>query len=332
MHLSYDGIEMGMLHVSDFVREFVWTPDETTPLYFRNYIRCTCWLNPNITTSQSFGEPIPPKCPDAASGIFGRTAANAKAQAKALNRVGQGNARASCVQTDEQIVERLSQPRRKLLVWLYSSLTDPKEKQYILQSPIDPYEVDALRGPTCKVISVVPIVGDFSMCLELEFETHLPVCPDNLSPVISNRWQCSVDHNPETNLATHNYTGEAVFRMDVLKSNNYSVDQFRQFLMLPVPPNFQRFTPKIVLWPGGNGMSYEIKEEEQPVNFPGGQRFNATTIKVVEERMYYQPSSIDFGINDPSKKVWEATKEADPTGLLNLGEKIGDLFADALKK
>lgn len=60
MHLSYDGIVFDVLHLEDWMREAVYTPDQTTFLYWHHQIVVTCLLNvdatpPNLMPEQEFG-------------------------------------------------------------------------------------------------------------------------------------------------------------------------------------------------------------------------------------------------------------------------------------
>jgi len=106
--------------------------------------------------------------------------------------------------------------------------------------------------------------------MDLEIETWLPFCTANGGPLLlANRWSIMSSYD-EQYFATHVYEGQAVFNMAVLTSGGVVPDMYRNWLVPPPAPNFQRKQPEVTLLSGGESVQYRVTDEECPINFPAG--------------------------------------------------------------
>jgi hypothetical protein len=86
--------------------------------------------------------------------------------------------------------------------------------------------------------------------------------------------------NPETYLMSQVITGVATFRMDVLAARGLSADMLRNQFMHPIPAGYVRKPPLVELNEAGDSVRYEIEDEQQLMNFPGGAAHGIIRIEV----------------------------------------------------
>ncbi len=81
--------------------------------------------------------------------------------------------------TFRELESRLANPRRELLVWLN---TGPDgDNEYMVISPYPAMQVDAVSGPTCKMMHIPAIHGNVTGILKLRFETWIAPPPEVFS-------------------------------------------------------------------------------------------------------------------------------------------------------
>lgn len=308
MFLSYNGISMQIVKVSQY--DAVATYDEAgvNYLYDAIDITCECILNPDATTKEQFGKVEPNAKKKNQNGnppngnAIGLVGAqfNGDAIGNAIGLVGaqfnQANRRASPVETYQEIARRLAEPRKKLVIWLDSSLTDNNDpREIILESPLPGMVTDARFGPQVKIHNVDGGHGNASIWLSMSIHTDVCRCnEDSKRYLLSNSYSWTVQPIG-SNLVAHVIDGTAIFRMDNLLAGRVTADQLRAQFMHPIPPGFQREVPMVQILPGGDAVRYRIVDVEKHLNFIGGQVYHAHEIEVVEHREYGKPQLGEFG-------------------------------------
>jgi len=241
MKLSYNGIVMDLLRITDFQQKTVWTEDETNYLYNSIDIRCQCMINAE------------------------------------LNDFNQANVPSSYL----ELVNRFKEPRKELLI----TAPTPTGEVEVLRSPLLGMPTDFRFGPKATIIRLDPFHGQSTLWLDLEFHTDLGCSTQDY--LLSNRYNWTVQHDPDTYAATHVINGQAHFRVDKLLFDRVTPDQLRaKFIMPPPGLNFRRQPPTIMIGPGGDTAEYQIIDQEQMLNGPGLMTFGATKIEIEINRSY----------------------------------------------
>lgn len=274
MNASYDGIGFSILKVHEAIWEQVF--DQSGERFLCNHfgLRGTCWLNPEATTAVNF-----PRGPG--------------------DYVFRPGEQASPAVTLVELISRLSQPRKKLVLSMNSLIpTNPgvgpntPVEEEILVSPYEGMETDARHGPTCKVWGIIPDHGLASLVLDLEFHTHLAPCQeDDASPVLANVWSSKDSYDPENYARTTIIEGICYFRMDRLLQSAMAgeADLARDFVVPPIRPGYKRVAPVFELNETGDALRYVVVDTEQPMSFPIGQLLLLASISVIEEKSYVKP-------------------------------------------
>jgi hypothetical protein len=91
--------------------------------------------------------------------------------------------------------------------------------------------------------------------------------------------------------------------MDVLQALQLTPDQLRPFFMHPIPFGYVRMPPEVTVLSDGASVQYTIKDVQQMLNNPGGQRWGVHNISVKQEMQYHSP--IDF-VRTPFAQAWGA--------------------------
>ena len=314
--------------------------------------------------------------------------------------------------TYRELENRLNKPRRPLAIWLNSGPNG--EPEYMLFSPYPGFTVDALSGPTCKMMHLPAIHGNVTGIMKLRFETWVAPPPQILTgyqlvkpgtsilrtpaakaavnsnlksntksglqtvtdpralvaggaltaiptlnasigqslliggvgaipglgitnagkgnqvnpgavggnkagflvnpqinpdakiflgtpPLLSNRWTMREVPDPSTCLNCTIIEGTAHFRMDVLQALQLTPDQLRPFFMHPIPFGYVRMPPEVTVLSDGASVQYTIKDVQQMLNNPGGQRWGVHSVSVKQEMQYHSP--IDY-VRTPFAQPW----------------------------
>lgn len=241
MKLSYNGIVMDLLRITDFQQTLVYTEDETNYLYNSIDVRCQCMINAELN---DFNQPNPPS-------------------------------------SYLELVKRFTEPRMPLLI----TAPTPTGDVTVLQSPLPGMSTDFKFGPKATIIRLDPFHGQSTLWLDMEFHTDLGCYSQDY--LLSNRYNWTVQHDPETYAATHIVNGQAHFRVDKLLKDRVTADQLRaKFIMPPPGLNFRRQAPTIEIGPGGDTALYQIIDVETMLNGPGLMTFGATKIEIEINRSY----------------------------------------------
>lgn len=270
MELTYNGITFEILRIYNWLREFQTTEDGAQILYDHNVIQATCWLSSGATDPSKIGLFRPAACPTNIgpnytnpSGLSGSTRLNPpKAPGKSvLTSIPKINNDPGSVYN--AIFQNLAVTPGNLTI-TFGGVT-------ILQSPLDGMTIDARYGPQCKMCGLNSVGGISSLVLDLQFETWLPFCTTTNPPplILANRWSVQSSYD-EQYFATHVYEGEAVFNMAMLTGFGVVPDMYRNWLVPPPAPNFQRKQPTFELMSGGESLRYQVTDEECRINFPAG--------------------------------------------------------------
>lgn len=207
--VRYNGIDLEVVEFQDYHREPIW--DGPTYLYSRHRFQCLAIYNPAAT---SYHLPTALAQPTAANGFRGPL-------------------------TDTAIRHHLMQARREL-TYRVGNVT-------VLDSPgfnIDGnrFPVDAYNGPTPLAVDVVRVHGTKTFAVSFAVETFVNECylfRDNPPALVSHRWRRTedIDQDYFTTITT---SGRAMFRTDLLFAIGAVPDDFRVYLLHPVPDGFKR--------------------------------------------------------------------------------------------
>lgn len=316
MRLSYDGIEFELLKIEDWTRTAIYDSQAGVDyLYDEHSITCVCSLNPGYTDRSRF----PPAKPSGQPFLshFGKKAERwnrlqIKREVKPVEQPAgvpsawhreapkpPADAPTGAASTLTELFRRLRQPRRELLIWTNSRVLpgvpgspagELATREYLLQSPLPGFKLDATGGPTCNVMQVIPVGGNASMCLRLHFETHLAASGPGGPVLLSNRWTFTT--TAENDFAVHQISGEARFRADLLDARGMSADMFRKEILFPIPLGFRREKPTVTLMPSGDAVQYNLIDRQMPLHFPGGAPAALTRIEILERRGYETPNDV----------------------------------------
>jgi hypothetical protein len=183
------------------------------------------------------------------------------------------------------LVGRLSEQRKRLVIWMDSGPAGNAKKQVLLDSPglsdaNTTLPSDALHGPQCLVHWMIPDGSNMSLSMGLTFHTWVPVAKSRYVYVLDHRWTYRVTHDQDF-YATHIISGNVTFNVGVLQHKKLTPDLVRsQIVGHKVPLGFQRVKPEVVMYSDGSGFSYDIVDVQKAVNFPLGSKYRATRIVI----------------------------------------------------
>jgi hypothetical protein len=312
MRLSYDGIEFKILKVENYSSTAIFDSMASLDyLYDEVKLDVVCILNQDVTDKREFPKPSLPPGTTIIQGI-NQIPGSQHRPFNGLQVLGQyektelpagavngpdglANGDRGPAATLVELLRRLAQPRRVLRVWMDSNpnpqVVGEAAEEIVLLSPLPGYSEDPCGGPVCTYKQPIPIGGNSTVALRLQFETHIPACTGKDAPImLSNRWSFTV--GAENDFAIHQIEGEARFRMDLLHKQGFTADQFRNQFLHPIPVGFRRESPTVTLLPTGDGVKYTLVDRQMPLNFPGGIPFACNKIEIVESRVYRAPVGI----------------------------------------
>lgn len=247
--------------------------------------------------------------------------------------------------TSAELMRRLRMPRRQLLIWVHTGRLG--EAEFLLASPLTGAGSDALHGPTCTVTGIPQIHGNSTAVMNLRFETwEAPIDPAifNTGPgelradsskmnvalkdvsnraqnlmmlertpaLLSNRWSMEMKPDPDTYLAVIAITGEAIFRMDVLRARKLTAHQLARQFMHPIAAGYIRRPPNVKVSPGGDAVEYTIADFQQMTNFPGGAKYGVIHCDVQQTVEVHTPLGVvSGGGGDHSRDRWSVPNPSD---------------------
>lgn len=297
MNVSYNGVELEVLSVEEFVRQQVWTEDQTTHLWDHVSLRCKAWVNPNATALSHFLGTENQRQGGYAERVIEES--DQRAAAYAESGFGTPDPSDTPVLTVLDMVSRLRDPRKKLVVWLHDKLDGSAENsaEIILESPVGDHVCDHDNGPRCTVFGIEPWHGNASLVVDVQIETAVDAC-NAKGPILSNRWDLEVVYDEANYAAAYVIQGEMIFAIDRLLNEGLSADSFRAFMVPPCPAGYQREPPQFRLSPNGNAVQYRIIDRQTPMSFPGaviqdgpdmGKPSGAARVEVHESRAFSTP-------------------------------------------
>lgn len=283
MHISYNGIQFDILQTHNWIIDLVRADGgEGPPLYYHWQMDFSCWLNPDVTARNKFQSRAIASCPNPRH-LWELSPPNAAGGIDVPP-----TDRASPAITLIDVLKRLAEDRKQLLMWTDSKLNplEPDPKEYILISPLIGAVTDCLEGPKCRLLGPIP-QGNVSMVLHLRFETWTPLCREIGGPMLlSNRFTIKEEHD-EQYRPIRTISGEAHFRKDLLIFNGMTPDLLREMYFPLCPVGWQRQVPMhVILLPPGNVVQYSVTDVKQFLNFPGGVRRHAAKIEVEHMQAY----------------------------------------------
>lgn len=215
-YIEYGAITLDLTKVNDVRREVIFSEDGVDYLYTQTTVDVIATLNPKATTYANLIANIPRK---------GRAFAGITARV---------------------LEDYLATPRRTLKMYTYD---EGGRKVVYLQSPpssspnargvITTLPSDARNGPVCKVFTIQETHGVRTWIMHLQFTTWINNCYDKTSPIISHRWNRSVNYDDQYR-AIATTTGIVVFNVGRLWQANQSPDFYRQQFFHAPPESFAR--------------------------------------------------------------------------------------------
>lgn len=127
---------------------------------------------------------------------------------------------------------------------------------------------DANNGPFPLEINIRRISGTVSFNVDFTIQCDINECYRVYSEpafVLSNRWQMTHDVNEHAFTVRH-VQGRAIFRTDVMLSQEIKPDDYRAAFFFPVPENFKRQNINVSVNPDGNECHYSFSDVEQSHN------------------------------------------------------------------
>lgn len=249
MFVQYGSVNLRVVEMDECIREVVSDPSGIDYLWTKWRLSFTATYSPDqpYTVSVGPGDPL-----------------NGASQ---VNPIDAGSGGYSAITTDVALRHRLSQHRQPLYVWEYSGIAGAPEI-WLWSATSTPCDVN--NGPIVVDVSVEEVRGASRMFLvRFVVETYINECGwgGRLTPyLLSNRWTTSISADEEYN-ETRTFAGMAVFRADMLRRDHALADSERFNLLPPVPANCKRYIDQLELSPGGNMLTYQVRDVEQPVTY-----------------------------------------------------------------
>lgn len=182
------------------------------------------------------------------------------------------SANISAPQTDRSLRHSLSIPRQRLIL-SYGSGDEGDNQTWLVSPSSAEYSCDPINGPHPIEQSVTEVRGDGSLFLvrfTIETATNDCVLSGGNQAVflLSNRWTATISAD-ENYYETRTFTGQAIFRADLLKKlkDKTQIDKFRPNILPPTPIRCKRFIDELTVMPDGHTYHYTIRDVEQEVMY-----------------------------------------------------------------
>lgn len=255
MYLQYNGINLKVVQMVEWLRTSVYSEDNTAYL----------WTDHKVTVKA----------------IYDGGQTNTYVAKKIANPnkivIGINPNNFSPVSTDIAIRHKLSEPRGKLLIWESSAL-DIVPEEMIMECPLGAAKTDLNNGPHPLLHAIEEVRGSrtfvvtFSVAFSANENYAAPV--DNQanslngsSPLImANTWTSSLSYDENYN-AVRMIKGEAVLRADLLKLYNLTADSFREKIIPAPGRNVKRFIDELTLHSDGHTYSYTVRDVQQAMEY-----------------------------------------------------------------
>lgn len=259
MQLFIGDIEFHLVYLRNFEKRPRFTQDRTTYLWTDVRVEAVVIYNPKATSYQ----------------------ANVATGDPELAEVNP-------IITSAALRHYLAQPRRQILIRHPNGST-------LLQAPLDGFTVDCDNGPRVTVQRIDQPTGERTFEVHLTIECAINECRDP-KYLLAHRWKrhLDVDHDYLTTIATE---GECVFNLPLLVKNGIHADQFRVWLMHPIPDNFAR--EKIDVWQETDGYTYRYRTIDRERMFNLGSGCQAVRVEAYKTVWVHKPSLRDFVLNAP---------------------------------
>lgn len=303
MFLQYGSVVLGVIDLTRFERETVWTPDGADLLSVKHTLGVTATYAPGgyprlpsaEVLSQDTKALLGKGDSDTTADVIrarpqGRPPGFAKAvlAEPVLETTRGGDGRVSPEflhsgpETDAELRGRLWLPRQRLILWAYARDTGAKIKW--LESPRPGFVTDVANGPKPLSVDVVSAAGEpESVVVHFQVQTEMSACPvgsDRL--VLAHRWTMAHGHD-ENNYLTRTITGEITFNSAVATLPRASLrpDFVRAQFIHPIPLGFERKAPLIVQSSDGLTIRYTVTDTDPTIVFDPGDS-GATKIQILE--------------------------------------------------
>lgn len=257
----------------------------------------------------------------------------ATSYASILNGVPQMG-RAFAGRTDRILFDYLSKPRRQLVLWTFDA--DGSRRIYLESPPSqrgNPLPSDVRNGPVCKVFSVRETFGIKTFEVHLQFVTWINHCYDNDSPIISHRFETTVDYDQD-HFQTQTTRGTVLFNVGRLWLAQHSPDFYREQLFAPPEPNFARDHVNVQISSDNTQATYTVIDAERAFNL--GHNSPATRLEATVTTWVSHGSLIEAAaqsapaINQHLGAMMPQMSDAvGPFGFSYLGRQIGSLWNTA---
>lgn len=340
MTVIYNGIELGILTLNEFVSESVYDESQTDYLYSRISINVTAIVNGQTEITEVAGPPtsysidytnqdshnkhirthLPEGLSDPGIATVETPDVNTTSHDHGMQLPGgpasgpgkmglyaDDNTRPKNFHLIKQPVKSvtstialrqfLTVPRRQLFV--FTDDGDPAKSNLLLHSPEFGFHTDCKNGPIPKLFAINKALGDGStFVINFQIETfineqlHNPLFlygrrKETMALarryLLSNRFSMThiLDEDYFLNSAVE---GKALFRTDLMYKDNFSPDDFRSFLFLPIPYKCIRTDIQVQGLPDGTGVRYSFVDREQRMQFPGGAKIGAARISAIHRQ------------------------------------------------
>jgi hypothetical protein len=126
-------------------------------------------------------------------------------------------------------------------------------------------------GPFVHAHDIVYSPGTKSIVADLEIQTFTNDCKQSNSPgdlpnvLLSHSYTVSSTTGRDA-LSDRTVRGNLVFRRDRLEALAAAPDDFRQWFIMPAPPNFQRVSTSVDPGEDGCSVSYSVTDRERITN------------------------------------------------------------------
>ena len=251
MFLQYNTVNLRVVKLNDWTRESVYTEDHCQYLYTEH----------TVSVQAVYAT-------DAAANRLPGFVSRAESTPGQLV-IGIGSGSSTPVTTDLNVRSLLATPRGKLLIWDASDETGaPSMNQMIVECPVGTAPNCLINGPHPVLQSIEEVRGvkTYVVVFSIKFALNEAYAGGQAPMVLSNRWTSFLSYDENYNF-TRKITGTAVLRADLLKTNGFEIDAFREVLLPCVGDNAKRFIDELIVLPDGHTYNYSVRDVEQPLEY-----------------------------------------------------------------